>query len=142
MSVLCNFVLAVQVALFATVSSMEVYTIKQLHIKNGTDARLKCTFSSSAPLGDGVSVSWIFRPLSGGGDESVFYYHKEPFPPTQGRFQNRAVWDGNVERGDGSVILKFVQPTDNGTYLCQVKNPPDVHGEMGETELKVVNEGK
>ncbi|CAJ0930442.1 unnamed protein product [Ranitomeya imitator] len=62
----------------------------------------------------------------------VFYYHREPYPPERGRFLNRAVWDGNAERGDGSIIIMNIQQTDNGTYLCQVKNPPDAHGEMGE----------
>lgn len=142
MTALSSFALAVRIALFATVSSMEVYTSKELQAKNGTDARLKCTFSSSAPLGNEVTVSWTFRPLSGGSDESVFYYHREPYPPSKGRFQNRAVWDGNTHRSDGSIIIREIQQTDNGTYLCQVKNPPDVHGEMGEIMVSVVDQVK
>ncbi|XP_075695047.1 myelin protein zero-like protein 2 [Rhinoderma darwinii] len=134
--------LAVQVALIAAVSTMEVFTSKELQAKNGTDTRLKCTFSSTEQLGDEVTVSWTFRPLSGGKSESVFYFHREPYPPTDGRFQNRAVWDGNTKRSDASIVIRNIQQTDNGTYLCQVKNPPDSHGEMGEIMLSVVDQVK
>ncbi|XP_075047711.1 myelin protein zero-like protein 2 [Mixophyes fleayi] len=142
MTVLSAFLLAVQIALFVSVSSMEIYTSKELQAKNGTDTRLKCTFSSSSPLGEDITVSWTFRPLSGGIEESVFYYFKKPFPPSQGHFRGRAIWDGDVGRSDGSIIIRNIQQIDNGTYLCQVKNPPDVHGEMGEIILKVVDKVK
>ncbi|KAM4016565.1 myelin protein zero-like protein 2 [Anomaloglossus baeobatrachus] len=142
MPALSSFGVAVRIALVAAVSSMEVYTSKELQVRNGTDPRLKCTFSSYVALGDDVSVSWTFRPLSGGSDESVFYYYREPYPPKKGRFLNRAVWDGNAKRGDGSIIIMNIQQTDNGTYLCQVKNPPDAHGEMGEITVSVVDQVK
>ncbi|KAM5132545.1 myelin protein zero-like protein 2 [Mantella aurantiaca] len=137
-----SLTLAVLLALAASVSSMEVYTSKEVQAVNGTDVRLKCKFSSSAPIGDDVTVSWTFRPLSGGSEESVFYYHREPYPPHEGRFVGRAVWDGNIKRDDGSIIIRNIQQAYNGTYLCQVKNPPDVHGEMGEIVLKVVDKVK
>ncbi|CAN2387872.1 cell-cell adhesion, partial [Pristimantis euphronides] len=134
-----SFGLAVWIALLTVVSSMEVYTSKELVAKNGTDTRLKCTFSSTAALGDDVSVSWTFRPLFGGNEESVYYYLNQPYPPTRGRFANRALWDGNTKRGDGSIIIRDIQPTDNGTYLCQIKNPPDIHGDVGEIVVSVVD---
>ncbi|XP_053308625.1 myelin protein zero-like protein 2 [Spea bombifrons] len=128
-------------ALFILVSPMEVFTPKELEALNGTDTRLKCTFSSSSPLGDGVSVSWTYRPLVGN-EVHLFYYQKQPFPPHEGRFLGRAVWDGNIKRSDGSILLRNLHEMDNGTYLCQVKNPPDVHGERGEIQLRVVYKAK
>uniref|UniRef100_A0A8C5WML6 Myelin protein P0 n=1 Tax=Leptobrachium leishanense TaxID=445787 RepID=A0A8C5WML6_9ANUR len=125
--------------LFVTAHTIEVYTVKELEAPNGTDTRLKCTFSSASPLGREITVSWTYRHLKEEKTETVFFYHKEPFPPPPGRFEGRAFWDGNLNRGDASIILRNVQEKDNGTYLCQVKNPPDVHGEMGEIMLKVVN---
>ncbi|XP_040281573.1 myelin protein zero-like protein 2 [Bufo bufo] len=142
MTALSSFGLAVRIAVIAAVSAIEVYTSKELQVKNGTDTRLKCTFSSYAPLGDDVTVAWTFQPLSGGSSESVFYFHREPFPTTKGRFQNRAVWDGNIKRNDGSIIIRNIQQTDNGTYFCQVKNPPDAHGETGEIMVSVVDQVK
>lgn len=34
-----------------------------------------------------------------------------------------------------------LNPTDNGTFTCQVKNPPDVDGMIGEIQLRVVQRG-
>ncbi|KAG8569438.1 hypothetical protein GDO81_014411 [Engystomops pustulosus] len=142
MTALNFFAFAVWIALFAAVSSIDVYTSKELQTKNGTDTRLKCTFSSSEPLSDDVSVSWIFRPPAGGKDMSLFYYHRQPFYPMDVRFSNRVLWDGNFKSGDASIIIRNIQQNDNGTYLCQVKNPPDVHGEMGEIVVSVVDQVK
>nr|AAH77583.1 Eva1-prov protein [Xenopus laevis] len=134
--------LAVLGCLFVTACSIEVFTNKELEAVNGTDTRLKCTFSSSAPVGDNIIIVWLFRPLSGGEDQTIFYYHKNAYPQLDGRFQGRAVWDGNIMRNDASILIRNIQPMDNGTYLCQVKNPPDVHVEMGEIQVRVVNKAK
>ncbi|KAI3373552.1 hypothetical protein L3Q82_022149, partial [Scortum barcoo] len=69
----------------------------------------------------------------------VFYYQEAPFPPQEGRFKGHAVWSGDVLRRDASITLHEVPPTFNGTYICQVRNLPDVHGSNGEIVLKVVN---
>lgn len=59
-----------------------------------------------------------------------------------GRFKDRVVWDGNPERYDVSIILWKLQFDDNGTYTCQVKNPPDVDGLVGSIRLSVVHTGR
>lgn len=60
----------------------------------------------------------------------------------RGRFKDRVVWDGNLQRYDVSIILWKLQFDDNGTYTCQVKNPPDVDGLIGEIQLSVVQTGR
>lgn len=51
---------------------MRVYTSGEMEAVNGTDARLKCSFQTSAPINiNALSVSWTFRPLSSGREESV-----------------------------------------------------------------------
>ncbi|KAM4828168.1 myelin protein zero-like protein 2 [Thomomys bottae] len=119
-------------------AAVEIYTSGALEAVNGTDLRLKCTFSSFAPVGDALTVTWNFRPRDGGPEQFVFYYHVDPFPPKRGRFKDRVVWDGNPERSDASIILWKLQFDDNGTYTCQVKNPPDVDGLVGSIRLSVV----
>ncbi|MBN3284857.1 MPZL2 protein, partial [Polyodon spathula] len=124
------------------VCAVEVYTPVELQAVNGTDARLKCTFTSSAPISVQASVSWNFRPLSGGIEESVFYYQEQPYTPTSGKFKGRAVWSGDIRRGDASITIRDLKFSDNGTYSCHVKNPPeDVHGQAGELQLRVVSTG-
>ncbi|XP_030601480.1 myelin protein zero-like protein 2b [Archocentrus centrarchus] len=122
------------------VTGIEIKTEREVVAVNGTDVKLSCTFSSSHPVSpDSVSVSWHFRPLNLGLEESLFYYHETPYPPESGRFKDHVVWSGDVTRKDASITLQEVNPTFNGTYSCQVKNPPDVHGTHGEISLKVVN---
>jgi len=58
-----------------------------------------------------------------------------------GRFKGHAVWSGDIMRQDVSITLHEVPPTFNGTYSCQVRNPPDVHGSNAEIILKVVDKG-
>ncbi|XP_037697549.1 myelin protein zero-like protein 2 [Choloepus didactylus] len=131
--------LGVQLTALWPIAAVEIYTSHVLQAVNGTDVRLKCTFSSFAPVGNALTVTWNFRPQNGGPEQFVYYYHMEPFKPMSGRFKDRVVWDGNPERYDVSIILWKLQFDDNGTYTCHVKNPPDVDGLIGEIRLSVVH---
>ncbi|XP_071395006.1 myelin protein zero-like protein 2 [Centroberyx affinis] len=121
------------------VGGIRVYMSGDMEAVNGTDVRLKCTFQTSSPIvASSLTVTWNFRPLGPGREESVFYYHNKPYPPVDGRFRKRAVWAGDIMGRDASIIVREVKFTYNGTYTCQVKNPPDVHGNAGEIRLRVV----
>ncbi|KAG7282673.1 hypothetical protein CRUP_017599 [Coryphaenoides rupestris] len=122
------------------VSGVEIYTTEHMEVANGTDVRLKCTFSSTHTISPKtVTVSWNFRSLDQGREESLLHYQEVAYPPTSGPFKDRVVWSGDVSNRDASITLQGVVPTFNGTYSCQVRNPPDVHGQNGEIVLKVVN---
>ncbi|XP_074528780.1 myelin protein zero-like protein 2 isoform X1 [Halichoeres trimaculatus] len=125
------------------VCGIDIYTPSEVEAVNGTNVKLKCTFSSSHPVSlQTVTVSWNFKPLNSGSEESVFYYLEVPYPPQIGRFKGHAVWSGDILRRDASISLHQVPPTFNGTFICQVRNRPDVHGSNGEIVLKVVNRGQ
>ncbi|XP_044227547.1 myelin protein zero-like protein 2b [Thunnus albacares] len=124
------------------VSGIEIYTPTEVEALNGTNVKLKCTFTTTHPLSPKtIIVSWNFRSLNSRSDESVFFYQEVPYPPQEGRFKGRAVWSGDIMRRDASITLQDVPPTFNGTYICQVRNRPDVHGlhSNGEIILRVVN---
>lgn len=53
------------------IAAVEIYTSGVLEAVNGTDVRLKCTFSSFAPVGDALTVTWNFRPQDGGSEQFV-----------------------------------------------------------------------
>ncbi|XP_015193441.2 myelin protein zero-like protein 2 isoform X2 [Lepisosteus oculatus] len=121
---LLAFLAGIAVSGVLRVSAMEVYTPEEVESVNGTDAKLKCTFQSSSPLKESsASVSWHFRPLGGGAEESVFFYQDGQYPPSEGRFRGRAVWAGNLNRYDGSIMVRDVQFRDNGTFVCQPPTP-------------------
>ncbi|XP_069732501.1 myelin protein zero-like protein 2 [Phaenicophaeus curvirostris] len=130
--------LGVQLQALWPAAAVEVYTSKEVDAVNGTNLRLKCTFSSSSPISQNLSVTWNFQPEDLSSHEPVFYYMKEPYKLSIGRFKERVTWDGNIERYDASIVIWNLQPTDNGTFTCQVKNPPDVTGIVGEVRLRVV----
>ncbi|NWH64603.1 MPZL2 protein, partial [Geococcyx californianus] len=118
-------------------AAVEVYTSKEVDAVNGTNVRLKCTFSSSSPISQNLSVTWNFQPEDLSFHEPVLYYLKKSYN-LPGRFKERVTWDGNIERYDASIVIWNLQPTDNGTFTCQVKNPPDATGVVGEVRLRVV----
>ncbi|KAG7314426.1 hypothetical protein KOW79_021729 [Hemibagrus wyckioides] len=125
------------------VLAIEVSTPKDQTAVNGTDVRLKCSFKSTSPVSEkSVSVSWSFKPLGPGMEEQFFYYHEEPFLPEKGHFKGHVMWSGNVLKNDASITLSDVQFSFNGTYTCQVRNPPDVQGFTSETRLEVVQSVK
>lgn len=72
----------------------------------------------------------------------MFYYHEKPFSPNEGRFRKKVDWAGDVSGRDASIVLRKVPFSFNGTFSCQVKNPPDVHGNVGEVRLRVVTTGE
>lgn len=54
------------------VGGMRIYTSGDVEAVNGTDVRLKCTFQTSSPINpSALMISWSFRPLKPGREESV-----------------------------------------------------------------------
>ncbi|NXR31371.1 MPZL3 protein, partial [Zosterops hypoxanthus] len=92
----------------------------------GEQVLLKCSFKSSSPITESLLVDWTYRPLSGGQMETVFHYQSIPHPTPAGKFKDRISWVGNVAKGDASIIIQNPVLSDNGTFICSVKNPPDV----------------
>ncbi|KAM6933130.1 myelin protein zero-like protein 3 [Xenentodon cancila] len=73
-------------------------------------------------------VDWSYRPQTGGPPQTIFHFSSRVFPPSGGQFANRVLWQGSPARGDASISLINASLSDNGTYTCSVRNPPDVHG--------------
>ncbi|NWR45345.1 MPZL3 protein, partial [Regulus satrapa] len=92
----------------------------------GEDVLLKCSFKSSSPITESLLVDWTYRPLAGGQMETVFHYQSIPHPTTAGKFKDRISWVGNVAHGDASIAIQSPVLSDNGTFICSVRNPPDV----------------
>ncbi|XP_040044884.2 myelin protein zero-like protein 3 [Gasterosteus aculeatus] len=117
-------------ALFAPslVSSISVNTPAELHASKGDTVTLSCTFTSTSTPTSKMRVDWSYRPQSGGTPGSLFHFSSRALPPIGGQFQGRIQWRGVPARGDASIALVNATLSDNGTYTCSVRNPPDVHG--------------
>lgn len=59
-----------------------------------------------------------------------------------GSFKERMEWVGNPHRKDGSIVIHNLDYTDNGTFTCDVKNPPDIVGKSSQVTLYVFEKGK
>ncbi|KAK5859182.1 hypothetical protein PBY51_003266 [Eleginops maclovinus] len=81
MILLCVFVVGLLLPGVQQVRGIQVYTASEVEAFNGTDVKLRYIFSSGYPVGY-LSVSWMFRPLHGGPEESVFYYNVKPYLPS------------------------------------------------------------
>ncbi|XP_029302333.1 myelin protein zero-like protein 3 [Cottoperca gobio] len=110
------------------VSSITVSTPAELHASKGDAVTLSCTYTSTNRPTSKMTVDWSYRPQSGGPPTTFFHFSSRAFPPLDGQFTGRILWQGIPARGEASISLINATLTDNGTYTCSVRNPPDVHG--------------
>ncbi|XP_071761338.1 myelin protein zero-like 1 like [Centroberyx gerrardi] len=144
---ICNCVLLTGFTLcvvFGTkpTSAIDMYAPTEVIVENGTTGILKCSFKSTDLVTGGATVTWSFRPSrsdtpSSVSPFSIFYFgNGKEFPGPE--FKDRLQFIGDLNRKDASIQLRQAQFSDNGTYFCDVKNPPDISGTPAQTELRVV----
>ncbi|XP_054831061.1 myelin protein zero-like protein 1 isoform X2 [Eublepharis macularius] len=132
--------LAAALSLFQ-VSAVEVYTPPELSVENGTEAKLECTFTSSEVISSAASVTWSFQAEGATSTISFFYYSNGKAYPGKDVFKDRISWSGDLNKKDASISIANMRFQDNGTYTCDVKNPPDIVVTPGEIKLRVVERG-
>ncbi|KFZ63450.1 Myelin protein zero-like 3, partial [Antrostomus carolinensis] len=121
--------------------SLEIKASPKVQAFIGEQVSLKCSFKSSSPITESLTVDWTYRPLTGGQMETIFHYKSLPYPAAVGKFKDRISWVGNVAKGDASIALQSPVMSDNGTFICSVKNPPDVYHNIPKTTLIVTERG-
>ncbi|KAM4690943.1 myelin protein P0 [Rhinophrynus dorsalis] len=122
--------------------AIEVYTDREVHGTVGSKVTLSCTFWSSEWISDDISVSWHYQPDNSRDTYSIFHYAKgQPYIDDSGVFKDRIEWVGYPKSKDGSIVLHNLEYTDNGTFTCDVKNPPDVVGKSSYVHLLVYEKG-
>lgn len=87
-------------------------------------------------LSNRVICVFVSSPLQ------IFYFSNGKGFPGQAEFKDRVQFVGDINKRDASIQLNPAQFSDNGTYFCDVKNPPDVQGTQARTELRVVLKGE
>ncbi|KAL8190730.1 UNVERIFIED_CONTAM: Myelin protein zero-like protein 1 [Gekko kuhli] len=124
------------------VSAVEVYTPQELSVENGTKAKLVCTFTSTEVISSAASVTWSFQAEGAPSAVSFFYYSNgKAYPGKDVPFKDRISWSGDLNKKDASISIADMRFQDNGTYVCDVKNPPDIVVTPGEIKLRVVERG-
>ncbi|XP_028582652.2 myelin protein zero-like protein 1 isoform X1 [Podarcis muralis] len=124
------------------VSAVEVYTPAELSVENGTETKLPCSFSSSEVISSAATVTWSFQPEGSTTSVSFFYYsHGKSYPGKDTQFKDRSSWAGDLNKKDASISISNMQFRDNGTFICDVKNPPDIVVTPSEIKVRVVEKG-
>ncbi|MEE6491592.1 hypothetical protein FKM82_016277 [Ascaphus truei] len=122
--------------------AIDVYTDREVSGTLGSKVTLSCTFWSSEWISDEISVSWHYQPDNSRDTYSIFHYAKgQPYIDDTGVFKDRIEWVGYPKSKDGSIVLRNLEFTDNGTFTCDVKNPPDVVGKSSYVHLLVYDKG-
>ncbi|XP_028824926.1 myelin protein zero-like 1 like isoform X2 [Denticeps clupeoides] len=122
------------------VSAIDVYAPDELLVENGTTGILKCSFKSKEVVSSGATVSWSFVPEGSSESGTTFFHYAggKPYPGDVPQFKERVLWVGDLNKKDASIQVNTMQFTDNGTYSCDVKNPPDIAGTASRTKVWVV----
>uniref|UniRef100_A0A8C3XPM8 Ig-like domain-containing protein n=1 Tax=Chelydra serpentina TaxID=8475 RepID=A0A8C3XPM8_CHESE len=129
-------------AVLAPTLAIHVYTHREVHGTVGSQVTLACSFWSSEWISEDVSITWLFQPENGKDTISIFHFVKgQPYVDEVGAFKNRMEWVGDPHRKDGSIIIRNLDYTDNGTFTCDVKNPPDIGGKSSQVTLYVFEKG-
>uniref|UniRef100_A0A8P4KAS1 Myelin protein zero-like 1 like n=1 Tax=Dicentrarchus labrax TaxID=13489 RepID=A0A8P4KAS1_DICLA len=124
-------------------SAIDIYADPEVIIQNGTAGILRCTFKSNEVVSSSASMTWSFQSNQPDNQFSkapytIFYFsHGKGFPGIP-EFKERVQFIGDINKRDASIQLSPVQFSDNGTFFCDVKNPPDVQGTPARIELRVV----
>lgn len=121
------------------VAALEVYTPKEIFVANGTQGKLSCKFKSTNMTGTLTSVTWSFQPEGTETSVSFFHYSQgQVYLGNYAPFKGRISWAGDLDKKDASIFIENMQFTHNGTYICDVKNPPDIVAQPGHIRLYVV----
>ncbi|KAF0882326.1 MYP0 protein, partial [Crocuta crocuta] len=120
------------------VQAIVVYTDKEVHGAVGSRVTLHCSFWSSEWVSDDISFTWRYQPEGGRDAISIFHYAKgQPYIDEVGTFKERIQWVGDPHWKDGSIVIHNLDYSDNGTFTCDVKNPPDIVGKTSQVTLYV-----
>ncbi|XP_054968330.1 myelin protein P0 isoform X2 [Pan paniscus] len=119
-----------------------VYTDREVHGAVGSRVTLHCSFWSSEWVSDDISFTWRYQPEGGRDAISIFHYAKgQPYIDEVGTFKERIQWVGDPRWKDGSIVIHNLDYSDNGTFTCDVKNPPDIVGKTSQVTLYVFEKG-
>ncbi|KAM7050715.1 V-set and immunoglobulin domain-containing protein 2 [Molossus nigricans] len=93
----------------------------------GKTAELTCSYSTSVT--DSFALEWSFvqpgKPISA--STPILYFTNGHLYPAGSKAKRASLLQNPPTGGVATLKLTDVHPSDTGTYLCQVMNPPDFY---------------
>ncbi|XP_072125865.1 V-set and immunoglobulin domain-containing protein 1-like [Mobula birostris] len=102
-------------------------TVKDGHV-NGTEggsATLLCTYKTVDGDSSDLNIQWTFM-LNQLSSRKQIYYFGENLTFISPEFKGRLLAARNPR--NASITIEKLRPSDTGTYICEVENPPDFQG--------------
>ncbi|XP_041513207.1 V-set and immunoglobulin domain-containing protein 2 [Microtus oregoni] len=98
-----------------------------LSMPKGKTAELSCRYSTS--VGDNFALEWSFvqpgKPISA--SLPILYFTNDHLYPTGSKADRASLLHNPPTGGVATLKLTDLRPSDTGTYLCNVNNPPDFY---------------
>uniref|UniRef100_A0A8C9L837 V-set and immunoglobulin domain-containing protein 1 n=1 Tax=Pavo cristatus TaxID=9049 RepID=A0A8C9L837_PAVCR len=104
---------------------------KTVNVKSGGNATLLCTYTSSQPLGN-FFIQWSFYSAKESQLHTIYYY-SEGQSYSYGEFKDRIT--AATSPGNASIMISNMQPSDTGSYTCEVFSPQD---DAGQSQKSVI----
>ncbi|NXU71942.1 VSIG1 protein, partial [Oreotrochilus melanogaster] len=104
---------------------------KTVNVTTGGNATLLCTYTSSEPLGN-FFIQWSFYSAKESQLHTIYYY-SEGQSYSYGEFKNRIT--AATGPGNASITISNMQPSDTGSYTCEVFSP---QGDAGQSQKSVI----
>ncbi|NXJ43000.1 VSIG1 protein, partial [Ciconia maguari] len=104
---------------------------KTVNVTTGGNATLLCTYTSSGPLGE-FFIQWSFYSAKESQLHTIYYY-SEGQSYSYGEFKNRIT--AATGSGNASITISNMQPSDTGSYTCEVFSP---QGDAGQSQKSVI----
>ncbi|KAL6030428.1 hypothetical protein STEG23_004284 [Scotinomys teguina] len=107
----------------------------------GKTAELSCRYSTS--VGNNFALEWSFvqpgNPIST--SHPILYFTNDHLYPTGSKADRASLLHNPPTEGVATLKLTDLRPSDTGTYLCNVNNPPDFYTNgLGLINLTVLDE--
>ncbi|KAK2528985.1 Vsig1 [Columba guinea] len=104
---------------------------KIVNVATGGNATLLCTYTSSGALGN-FFIQWSFYSAKESQLHTIYYY-SEGQSYSYGEFKNRIT--AATSPGNASITISNMQPSDTGSYTCEVFSP---QGDAGQSQKSVI----
>ncbi|XP_041884856.1 V-set and immunoglobulin domain-containing protein 1 isoform X2 [Corvus kubaryi] len=104
---------------------------KTVNVTTGGNATLLCTYTSPGPLGN-FFIQWSFYSAKESQLHTIYYYSGGQ-SYSYGAFKNRIT--ASTSPGNASITISNMQPSDTGSYTCEVFSP---QGDAGQSQKSVI----
>ncbi|KAF1420163.1 V-set and immunoglobulin domain-containing protein 1, partial [Spheniscus humboldti] len=104
---------------------------KTVNVTTGGNATLLCTYKSSGLLGN-FFIQWSFYSAKESQLHTIYYYSGGQ-SYSYGEFKNRIT--AATGPGNASITISNMQPSDTGSYTCEVFSP---QGDAGQSQKSVI----